>query len=499
MAGLSVVIILLVWWLRRRSPTSNATIWLPALLRVGLHRLFLLLFVFPFVVICIFYAGLALFDSPAVGSIVATAIWIPAMILVVAPTPVLEWIVVPLRLPRVAYWIGRVCLPLGFADEPVGGGVVYGALALRRKGTSGQTVDWLRKKIDHTPPLRGMGVVTAGLLAAVRGDDHRARCLFLVADTLPSKLLSRKARAMARDWLVVDAARAGNWREVIRLGRRRTPSLRWSYAIARIAERLVGDKQAQPGWVLWLCWILAPRRRASLLLLYRALAIPRASNPLATNQSFKSDLPNALAGFARVLENGQACDGRSFAASVHAVNAALEHANTCAQVQQRLIALGARGDAEAVVAGFRGRVVDALANQLEEFPHLAHAEGAEPMIEQAIVRVRMRAFRDIRARCEDYKEREKSQSALEVVLEWEMWAVLRHAADRLLELDPASEAAVFQTMWPVCNNFAVFQHNICKRLMLAYEIYAWLQRHAQSAPSASELLLRNMKAASVQG
>src|ERR1700682_782227 len=111
MAGLSVVIILLIWWLRRRSTTPNATIGLPAPLLVGLRRLFLLLFVFPFVAICVFYAGLALFDSPAVGSIVATTVWIPAMILFFAPTPVLEWIVVPLRLPRVAYWIGRVCLP----------------------------------------------------------------------------------------------------------------------------------------------------------------------------------------------------------------------------------------------------------------------------------------------------------------------------------------------------------------------------------------------------
>jgi hypothetical protein len=199
-----------------------------------------------------------------------------------------------------------------------------------------------------------------------------------------------------------------------------------------------------------------------------------------------------------VLNNGQAGDGRSLAVSVRAVSEALEDANMRAQIDQRLIALGASGDAEAVLADFRGRVVDALAFQLEEFPHLARGEAAEPMIEQAIARVRMRVFRDIRAQCEDYKDREKSQSALDSVVEWEMWAVLRQAADHLLELDPASEAAVFQAMWPICNNFAVFQHNICKRLMLAYEIYSWLQKHAQSAPSASELLLRNMKAASVQ-
>jgi hypothetical protein len=84
------------------------------------------------------------------------------------------------------------------------------------------------------------------------------------------------------------------------------------------------------------------------------------------------------------------------------------------------------------------------------------------------------------------------------VLEWEMWAVLRCTADRLLMLDPASEATVFQAMWPVCNNFAVLQHNEWHRLMFAYEIYSWLYKHAQSAPSALQLLAQNMRTSSAQ-
>jgi hypothetical protein len=46
---------------------------------------------------------------------------------------------------------------------------------------------------------------------------------------------------------------------------------------------------------------------------------------------------------------------------------------------------------------------------------------------------------------------------------------------------------------PVCN-FAVFQHNTCKRVVLAHEIYTWLHRHAGSDAAASKLLAGNMKA-----
>src|SRR5262249_58525088 len=108
--------------------------------------------------------------------------------------------------------------------------------------------------------LGGRGLLAAGLLAALRGDRDRARCLLLVADNLPSQVISRKARRMARDWLVADAAQAEQWREVIRVGRRKYGSRRWAYLIARIGERLVGDKRACANWLLWLVLLAAPRR-----------------------------------------------------------------------------------------------------------------------------------------------------------------------------------------------------------------------------------------------
>jgi len=168
----------------------------------------------------------------------AGRIWLtPAFILLLAPNFVLKQIVVPLGWPRFAYWVARACGPAQSMHEAGVGAAFYGALALMRQPRSTQAINWLAARANKTPAARGAGAVTAGLLAALRGDRHRARCLFLIADALPPKLVAASVRVVARDWLVADAARLGDWHEVIRLGRRGRASLRWSYLLARIGER----------------------------------------------------------------------------------------------------------------------------------------------------------------------------------------------------------------------------------------------------------------------
>lgn len=183
---------------------------------------------------------------------------------------------------------------------------------------------------------------------------------------------------------------------------------------------------------------------------------------------------------------------------VRAVDAALDATTTRSRIEARLVALGAKGDVDAIVGRARQRMVDLLAPLLELSPDLAPKDDRESILAEAVARIRSRYFKDIEAQCNDYRERTKSKEVLDRVLEWEMWAVLRYSADRLLTLDPASEASVFQAMWPVCCNFAVLQHNEGRRLMFAYEIYSWLHKHAQSAPSALELLAHNMRSSSAQ-
>src|SRR3982074_3440927 len=125
----------------------------------------------------------------AMTGLVGVAVLVLEMILLLAPALVLRWIVVPLGVPRVAYWGATYCWPFEVIHESSAGAAFYGALALTRRRSSTQAIGWL----------------AAGLLAALRGDRHRARCLFLVADGLHRKLIPKRVRAIARDWLVVDA------------------------------------------------------------------------------------------------------------------------------------------------------------------------------------------------------------------------------------------------------------------------------------------------------
>jgi hypothetical protein len=481
-AGMEAIglIVLLFWLFRRKSGGSQTH---------GLARV---------VSICVirYFVTVALFALPVLAPPIFILIWAVSLVLGTLtwfPTLVLEWIIVPLRMPKAAYWIARTFFPLGFASEAIAGGVVYGAFALARKKPSAKDIDWLRRRLDRVQKLEGGGLLAAGLLAAVRGGRHQARCLLFIADSMPPRGISRKARSVTRDWLVADAARTGQWREVIRLGRRRKQTLRWSYFMARLAERLVQSELGCSNGVLWLLWLWSPRRRATFPLLRRALATRRTPGQLA--QSASADLPHALGDLARTFKNSEIESSGRLASSIRAIDAALDAPDTRGAIERRLVALGATHDVEGVVASFREQLIQRLAMLFELSPHLASHEIQVPAAEAAIARVRSRLFRDIKARCEDYDGRKRAQTALDASAEWETWAALRNAAERLVQLDPSSEATLFEAMWRACNNFAVFQHNHCKRRTLAHEMYSWLHQHAQSDPSALQLLAKNMRAA----
>jgi hypothetical protein len=375
-----------------------------------------------------------------------------------------------------------------------GEATMYAALALVRGKPSAQMLDWLERSLGQTRFVQGGGIVAAGLIAALRGDRHLARCFLLVADTLDWRLIPRSARIVARDWLVVDASLIGNWREVIRLGRRGRSSMRWSYTVSRIAERLSGDKQACDDWLLRLCWIIAPRRRATLALLRRAVALPRVPTPSALRESACTDLPQALANMAHRLKNMHTHDDLALLQAVHDIDTKIDSPGTRALIQRRLVALGAQHDPDAVISDFRQSLTDVFVPLIETSPALARHADRIAVLREARECARRRLFRDIEAQCKDYDARIKSQNHLGELAEWEIWARLRERADRLLRVDPASEMVLFETMkFPVWN-FALFQGTKGKRYELAHDMYAWLRRHSHSDPLAARALLNNMRA-----
>jgi hypothetical protein len=164
-------------------------------------------------------------------------------------------------------------------------------------------------------------------------------------------------------------------------------------------------------------------------------------------------------------------------------------------LEQRLAALGGRGDVDGVLTAFRQRLIDLLVPLIEASPYLAFAAQDAPILAEAARQVRARLFRDVEARCKDYKERTADETSLDTVPEWATWAMLRRSADRLLELQPESKIALFQTMYIPVTNFAVLQFNQCKRIPLAHDMFAWLLQHSQSNADAVQLLTKNVAAA----
>jgi hypothetical protein len=268
--------------------------------------------------------------------------------------------------------------------------------------------------------------------------------------------------------------------------------LRWSFSMARIGERLTRDPQARRNWLLWPCFLWAPRRRATYPLLRRALAVPvrRSVQPDAAPST--TGLPLTLGGLARALERANAHDGELLARSIEAVNRDLDSMHEL--IQPRLGVLGGRGDAATVVAQFRQRLVDLVTPLIEDDPYLARAAQPGSIMDQAVWQVRRRLLGDIDARCKDYRERTAGENSLDLVAEWEAWARLNSSATRLLELDPAAENMLFQMVYaPVCN-FAVYQHNGRKRIALAHDMFVWLLRYAHDTPEARQLLAKNVQA-----
>ena len=203
-------------------------------------------------------------------------------------------------------------------------------------------------------------------------------------------------------------------------------------------------------------------------------------------------LPLALADLARAIEGRHIHDGTSLARSVGAVDGNLDSMR--APIDQRLRALGGRGNADTIIFAFRERLIGLVAPLIEEAPHLALAAQGSPILSEATRQVRLRLIRDIEARCKDYDARTEDESALDEVLEWTSWAMLRRSADRLLELDPESKIPLFQTMYHPVTNFAVLQFNRSKRNALAHDMFSWLLPLSRRNHEALQLLAKNVEA-----
>jgi hypothetical protein len=415
-----------------------------------------------------------------------------------APGLVIEYIVIPLGLPKLAFWMTTYLRPLGVGGDPRSTAVCHAARALLCKTQPNPNhLVWLEDEISWAHRGRGAMLVAEGFLAVLRGDLRTARVELRAADALHRSFISRSLRAAARDWLIADAAAAGNWREVRMRGTRGTPLFRWSYAVGRIAQRLTGNADAPSKLTAVLLWAIAPRRRATWPLLRRALRAARFSAPPEQRVGVVPTLPFALGQLASLHRGPASASNARVAETVRALQDALDAPATLAFVERRVLALGATRQAQSLLGEFREQLETMLGGLVGEgAPPRLH--GAPPELLLAAARkARGRLLRDLEMYCSDYEQRTRAAVTLTELEEWRTWAKVRDSGERLLAIDPDAEAALFQVAYVALCNFAVFQHNQHLRTGLAHNMYDWLHQRAQSlnSPKESALLAKNMKAA----
>jgi hypothetical protein len=449
---------------------------------------------------------IAVAGGPAVGALLS-----PLFLWLLVPFFIIQHAVVPLGLPRVTYWMARFS---GITELYRSSGIsAFFAVSSAQRGLqSRSTIDWIEEKLARARSPGGAGVVAAGLIASLRGDCERACSLLFLADGLSrTDLQGRKpigrsvdgavarfftpryVRTTARDWLVADAASRGDWHSVISLGRRGRNSFRWSYAIARMVERLLGEPHAGRNGLLIVLWAGAPRRRQTLPLLRRALARPRGRKPAAVEAPAPGNLAGALGCLASVVTTSFGQNGRSLASATSDIDRLLDSAETRVRIAERLVATGARQDPGAIASGVKTRLADWLDPIIEEAPHLIGGGVRSPLLIQATEKARKRLFNDIEARCRDGTRLAAQNIETDALITWEMWATMRNRAERLTVLAPEIADSLFQVLAAPMNNFAVFQQQKLRRKALAHEIYSWLYNRVRQDTAIADVLLKNIR------
>jgi hypothetical protein len=431
------------------------------------------------------------------------AVWpwvgVPATALLVAgtfPMLTLTRLIVPLRLPRLAFLFASVSPPVVHAHDPRGAAIFFAALAAsRQRAAAPRTIAWLEERLAAMRTTRGAAVAAAGLVAVASNKTDAARHLFASVDALRPLTTPRDVRRVARCWLVADAAAQGDWRRVAALGRRRGSYMRWPSLTGAIAQRLLRDPRAPSDAGMWLQWIVAPHRRATLPLLRSALrgAPPQALQvrPAAVDATGEP-LAHALRAHAACV---QTPSGARVVAAGRAWDAARTAPSAAAVVARRALALGARTSSELIVARVLETVETELAAHLETVT--ASDIQASATLTGAARRARQRDLEDIEAAAKALRDRAAAKTPLHSVSEWLEWAALRDGCGRLTRAGGADgRRTAFAAVYHSACNYAVWLFNVRGERLLANSVFRWLLAQAEFAGDAEavKLLTKNVAA-----
>ncbi len=414
------------------------------------------------------------------------------------PALTLGWVLIPLKLTRTSYWFAYVSPPIAHSADRQGGAVLAGVLALgRHEDVDVAMLSWLSRRLERQPSLRGLSMTAAGLLAFAGGERDVTRAILRAVEGIEPKAQG-KARRIAREWLVADAAARADWAEVREIGSKGSPFRGgfWPYVMSLVASRLLEEEGAPENWKLALWWLVSPHRVATLPLVRRALALPTREEP--TELAIPSGttpgdalLGRALAAHADMLTNPS---GMALESAGRAWDAVRKAPAVTSLVARRALALEAQVSADAALA----RVLSSAETDLA--PYAARFGGQlateSETLEAASRRAESRELEEIESLAEALARRTAEKRELPMPSEWMEWGALRHLCDRATRHTSATRhRTVFEAVHAPACNYAVWLFNKREEKLLANAIFRWLLDHARIVghTSASETLANNVK------
>lgn len=454
--------------------------------------------------------GLMLFGGVLAGQIYL----IPPLLLIVAlalPWTTTRLVVVPLGLPRVAYWLARTA-EVTFADDPHGGAALAGAWALlRRRELDEGAAAWLEDKLRPTQvqTLGSAGILASGLLLAARGDRDGARTVIRTVTELDRRASPVAAQGLASDWLAADAAARGAWSEVaaldtiVDLGRQ-------AWLLSAVAQSILGAPLAPGRLGLWLRWAFAPNRRRSLPILRRALDVldgvylesdPPAAAPKRDVVVAGDAWSLALARHAAVVTRSiDALEGADLLTLGRAWDAILEDRAAERILAERALLLGADSSArtlarlrEAVEADLTALVL-ARAIGLDTLQEAGAA--ASPTIERVRVRVRDHLLVGVESASDALRRRIDERRELPTVDEWREWTTLRLTYEHGTKLaGQGFRRLAFYKIHPDVTSLAVWLFNDRQQRPLGNAMFKWLLSEATAIDDARAIALQTKNVA----
>lgn len=459
-------------------------------------------------------AGLVAIAGAVTAALWAVGLWWLGVIAVLvlatpfAAAPIVRYALVPLGAARAAYYLGTLAWN---GRDPAAYGLCCAAWAFAHRPTPAAEA-WIARRRAARVPLGDGEIAATALLVAGRGDLDTARQLLRSLDSMVE--VHPAVRELAGEWLAVDAAARGAWRELAdEAAAARWPATALTFLLEGIALRRVAAAGAPRGLELWARWIVAPRRRATWPLLALADArpaappSPRAAGgsesagahadphaPGAASAPAPTPLAHAVARHLAIVEPGaEPPAAAELAAAVGAWDAALLSPATAAWLARRSIELDAPvGSVDRALREVASAVTAELAQVADAHQLAPPADGGPrgPVGEGVARRLRHGRLDALEQAFTRWAERRHSGEPRAAIDEWRELVALRHAYTAITTAGGAElRRLAFPHAHSAGSNMAAWLWNTRQEYALSHAISRWLLAEALAVGDAEAIEL----------